>query len=311
MFPRTSSFSRPLAGRPGFQSQRRDRHAHRRRQLRSEHEHHRQRQQPGRHRGDTDTLTLRGTNGTTPLTSGNETVTADFNLAGGPGTEWVSVNDTNGGAVLYKIQSLTNIRTVDLELLGGKDRVTLQQRTKAGGVKFVNLSGGSGDDTFTVVPCSDSDTASRSALTRPTAIEPPPVIVTATASMVVAQPVSNPFCPLVAPFNIVVGVVVRPNGEHDDVCHQRACAIHRLSGIQTPQVTLPMPQVTLPAPVPTTGTMVQNVSGIAIPLSGTTIPLTIPIGCGGSGRQGTLVVIVETSDDSGRTNSQQLSVSVR
>ena len=83
------------------------------------------------------------------------------------------------------------------------------------------------------------------------------------------------------------------------------------SGIQMPQVTLPMPQVTLPAPVPTTGTMVQNVSGIAIPLSGTTIPLTIPIGCGGSGRQGTLVVIVETSDDSGRTNSQQLSVSVR
>lgn len=102
--------------------------------------------------GDTDTLTLRGTNGTTPLTSGNETVTADFNLAGGPGTEWVSVNDTNGGAVLYKIQSLTNIQTVDFELLGGKDRVTLQQRTQAGGVKAVNLSGGSGDDTFTVVP---------------------------------------------------------------------------------------------------------------------------------------------------------------
>ena len=102
--------------------------------------------------GDTDTLTLRGTNGTTPLTSGNETVTADFNLAGGPGTEWVSVNDTNGGAVLYKIQSLTNIRTVDFELLGGKDLVTLQQRTMAAGVKFVNLSGGSGDDTFTVVP---------------------------------------------------------------------------------------------------------------------------------------------------------------
>ena len=102
--------------------------------------------------GDTDTLTLRGTNGTTPSTSGNENVNVDFNLAGGPGTEWVTVDDANGGASLYKIQSLTNIRTVDFELLGGKDTVTLQQRTKAGGVKFVNLAGGSGDDTFTVVP---------------------------------------------------------------------------------------------------------------------------------------------------------------
>jgi len=135
--------------------------------------------------------------------------------------------------------------------------------------------------------------------------------VTATATTVVAQPVSNPFCPLVAPFNIVVGVVVRPNGETTTFVTSVRAQFTDVSGVQTPQVTLPMPQVTLPAPVPSTGTMVQNVSALAIPLSGTTIPLVIPIGCGGSGRQGTLVVIVETSDDSGRTNSQQLNVSVR
>lgn len=156
--------------------------------------------------------------------------------------------------------------------------------------------------------CSGGDTKSRSPLTQ-TAIEPAPVVITATARTVVAQPVNNPFCPLVAPFNIVVGVNVQPNGVVNTFVTSVRVQFTDTSGVQMPQVTLPMPQVTFPAPLPTTGSMVQTVSGIAIPLSGTTIPLTIPIGCAG-GRQGTLVVIVVTSDDSGQSSAQQLSISV-
>jgi len=156
--------------------------------------------------------------------------------------------------------------------------------------------------------CSNSDTKARSPLTQ-TTIEPAPVVVTATARTVVAQPVSNPFCPLVAPFNVVVGVNLQPNGGATVFVTSVRAQFTDSSGVQMPQVTLPMPQVTLPAPVPTSGSMVQTVSGIVIPVSGTTIPLTIPIGCAG-GRQGTLVVVVVTSDDAGRSSTQQLSISV-
>jgi len=121
--------------------------------------------------------------------------------------------------------------------------------------------------------------------------------------------VSNPFCPLVAPFNVVVGVNLQPNGGATVFVTSVRAQFTDSSGVQMPQVTLPMPQVTLPAPLPTTGSMVQTVSGIVIPVSGTTIPLTIPIGCAG-GRQGTLVVVVVTSDDAGRSSTQQLSISV-
>jgi hypothetical protein len=153
--------------------------------------------------------------------------------------------------------------------------------------------------------CSDSDTALRSSLTQPTAIDPAPVSVVATASTVVAQPVDNPFCPLVAPFNIVLSVVVKPNGTSTVFITNVRLQFTDTSGLRAPQVTLPMPQVTLPAPIPTSGSsMVQTVSG-------TTIPLVFGIGCGGIGRQGTLIVIVETTDDQGNRGSQSVSVAVR
>jgi hypothetical protein len=107
--------------------------------------------------GDTDTLTLRGTDGTTPLTSGNETVVADFDAAGTPVAPRVVVTDTNppGLPDLYTIQSTTNIQTINFELGNGNDDVTLLGPAAANGnfssgVKFINVLGGANDDTLTI-----------------------------------------------------------------------------------------------------------------------------------------------------------------
>jgi hypothetical protein len=72
------------------------------------------------------------------------------------------------------------------------------------------------------------------------------------------------------------------------------------SGIQAPQITLPIIPITLPAPGPT------QIFGD----SQVTIPLRFGIGCF-TGREGTALVIVETSDNLGRRGVQQMRVTVR
>ena len=46
--------------------------------------------------GDTDSLTLYGTDPANPSSSGDDTFNADFTRAGTPGNEWVQVSDSNG-----------------------------------------------------------------------------------------------------------------------------------------------------------------------------------------------------------------------
>ena len=156
---------------------------------------------------------------------------------------------------------------------------------------------------FLAASCSDTD--ARSELTQPSFVGGSFVAVTAASSTAFAQPANNPTCPSVAPFNVTFGIIVKANGSSNVIIHGIQFRFTDSSGLQTPQITLPMPPVTFAAPIPTT----QFGSALVQAGSGTTVPLTLPIGCG-TGNQGTILIIVDTSDDLGRRLSQQVKVTV-
>ena len=111
--------------------------------------------------GDTDSLTLRGTDPANPSTSGNENVVADFNAAGTAVTPMVRVYDagatfsvagrptaaeladTAGVAanILYNLQDFTNFNTIGFDLLDGSDVISLIGRND--GSLTVDIDGGS------------------------------------------------------------------------------------------------------------------------------------------------------------------------
>jgi hypothetical protein len=146
------------------------------------------------------------------------------------------------------------------------------------------------------VSCSDTDARQLgpSGLNTSALVEP-------TSSIVVATPVSNPFCPTVPPFTVAFGVNVNTGGSTDVTVTGIRFQFTDTAGVQSPQVTLPSPQVTLPAPGPT-----QTFGNPR----GQSFPLVVGIGCG-TGTTGTIVVFVDTVDDHGRTRSQRTMVTVR
>ncbi|MCM2371709.1 dockerin type I domain-containing protein [Aporhodopirellula aestuarii] len=101
---------------------------------------------------DTDRLTLLGTDPSNPGTSGNETVVADFTMAGGVGTPQFSVLD--GATILYNIRNFTGFDTVDVQTLGGNDSLVFTPDTiNANGLQNVALRYDGGDltgDSLTV-----------------------------------------------------------------------------------------------------------------------------------------------------------------
>jgi hypothetical protein len=109
-----------------------------------------------------------------------------------------------------------------------------------------------------------------------------------------------------APFNVAFGIIVRANGSSNVIIDGVQFRFTDSSGLQTPQITLPMPPVTIAAPVPTT----QFGSALVQAGSATTVPLFLAIGCG-TGRQGTIVIIVDTSDEIGHHSSHHVKVAVR
>ncbi len=74
---------------------------------------------------DTDTLTLRGTDPSTPATSGREIFDINFGAAGDLANPEVVVTDADpvvpAEPILYRIRDLINIQTVTFESLGGDD----------------------------------------------------------------------------------------------------------------------------------------------------------------------------------------------
>ncbi|HET7618272.1 MAG TPA: hypothetical protein VFK20_07170 [Vicinamibacterales bacterium] len=133
--------------------------------------------------------------------------------------------------------------------------------------------------------------------------QPTPIHTVQTASFVpstssvFAQPVDLFRCPAVAPFNIQLNLVVHA-GDVSLVVTQFRLVFTDTSGSQAPQVTLP-------APVPTT----QFGSALVAARSAQTFPLAFGLGCG-TGHTGTLVIIVDTKDETGRMDSGQISVAV-
>ena len=117
--------------------------------------------------------------------------------------------------------------------------------------------------------------------------------------MAVAERVRNPFCPSVAPFNVPLVVVVQPRGGASVIVTAIRVQFFDTSGLGAPQVTLP-------APVPTT----QFGSALDIARSGQAFPVSIGIGCG-TGRTGTMRIVVETRDSQGRTAMGEATVGVR
>ncbi|MEZ6132265.1 MAG: hypothetical protein R3C59_26690 [Planctomycetaceae bacterium] len=98
---------------------------------------------------DTDTVTLSGTNGTTPATSGNETFVTDFDAAGAVATPQVVVTDTNSGTILYRVRSVTGIEQINYAGGDGNDTFNFASPTAAvyaNGVEQLNVSGGLGND---------------------------------------------------------------------------------------------------------------------------------------------------------------------
>jgi Ca2+-binding RTX toxin-like protein len=101
--------------------------------------------------GDTDHLTLRGTDGVTPGTSGNETAVINYDNAGNAAQPFATVSDTQGG-LLYSIHNITNYDLVTMDLLGGNNNATIIDGAGANGAGFgntvLNLVVGAGNDTI-------------------------------------------------------------------------------------------------------------------------------------------------------------------
>jgi hypothetical protein len=119
------------------------------------------------------------------------------------------------------------------------------------------------------------------------------------SSTVFAQPVSNPRCPQVAPFNVPFVVVVNPNG-------MTGLAVTGFSVQFTDTLRNAAPQVTLPAPVP----VIPFGSALSDARADRFFSLSTGVGCG-VGHAGTIVVVVDTQDDNGHKGTGKVEFNVR
>lgn len=106
---------------------------------------------------DTDQLTLRGTNPdpANAQVSGNESFVADFTAAGNAANPMVTVRDANSNSILYRLQTLQNFNTVNIEMLAGRDTATLIGRND-GSLRIVVDGGADAQaDTVTLVGVQD------------------------------------------------------------------------------------------------------------------------------------------------------------
>ena len=101
----------------------------------------------GGNQGNTDTLTLLGTDPNTagtpgvPAPSGQDNFIANFAAAGLPGSELVKVSDNATGAPLYNLQNFTGFNSINVNMLGGSDFFNLISGRLDGSLT-VNVDGG-------------------------------------------------------------------------------------------------------------------------------------------------------------------------
>jgi hypothetical protein len=149
---------------------------------------------------------------------------------------------------------------------------------------------------FLGTACSRSD--ARVGLTQPTQFNgDSSVSVRATSTTALAEPVNNPICPMVAPFQVKFTVVVEPRDRGTVTVNAITLQFTDIAGVR-------MPQVTLAAPLPT-----AQIGTELVQTRGLTIPLKLGIGCG-TRQRGTVRVTVDTRDQQGRQGSGMTTVSV-
>jgi hypothetical protein len=150
----------------------------------------------------------------------------------------------------------------------------------------------------TLVAASCSDVSMNS--TGPTKVESSSTVsVNALSNSVIAEPVSRPLCPSVAPFNVPFGIVVRGNGV-------AGLVVTRIQMQFTDSAGAQMPPVTLAAPLPIT----QFGTALAASRDDQRFSLSMGVGCSVE-RRGSIMVEVETRDAQGRRGTGRVSVSVR
>lgn len=137
--------------------------------------------------------------------------------------------------------------------------------------------------------------------TQPTELSAGPSASFSTATpAVVAQSVGQTGgCPSIAPFSVPIHLVVRVNGGVNVFITQIRMQFTDPFRIQMPQVTLTAPTLTK-----------QFGTNLVEARSARTFPLTLAVGCG-TDRRGTALILIDTRDALGRSQSGQVSVAVR
>lgn len=125
------------------------------------------------------------------------------------------------------------------------------------------------------------------------------VTFSAQTSTVFAQPVPNPRCPLVAPFNVPFVVAMNPNGATGVVVTGFTVRFTDSAGHSAAEILLPAP-----IPVMPFGSALADARGDRF------FNLSTGVGCG-VGQAGTIVVVVDTQDDRGHKGSGRVEFNVR
>jgi hypothetical protein len=150
---------------------------------------------------------------------------------------------------------------------------------------------------FLAAACSGTDVAVGSPGPSPVSTKSSVSFAT-TSPTAFSQIVSTPSCSTGVPFSVPVNLVVTVNGDVAVFITAISFAFTDMSGITTPQVTLP-------APIPTA----QFGTALVQARSSRTFPLTLPVGCW-TDHKGTMVMQVSTRDELGSVSSGQVSVVV-
>jgi hypothetical protein len=148
-----------------------------------------------------------------------------------------------------------------------------------------------------VASCTDTDGP-----LQPTELGSSRLTVDTTSTTAVAEPIANPFCPTITPFNIRLGVIVRATGAFPVTITGVRAQFTDTFGRAAPQVALLSFPVTLPAPGPTLQFGESQVVR--------TFPLVLGIGCD-TDANGTIVISVDGSDGRGARMSERVRIAVR
>jgi hypothetical protein len=106
-------------------------------------------------------------------------------------------------------------------------------------------------------------------------------------------------CPTVQPFLVTANLLIRADGDSAIFVNSVRMRFTDTSGITAPDVTLPAPAFTR-----------QFGTALVEARSARTFPVDFRFGCG-TGRRGTLIIIVDTRDSDGRDFSTEMRATVR